>query len=62
MDGHVSHAGLAITTLMQDSGGSHKANLSTEFKFLPNSFDNLKFLYDHLNVTEDINKVNIIGA
>lgn len=47
---------------MQDSGGNHKANLLTKFKFLSNSFDGLEFDYDHLNATKDVEKVKTIGA
>lgn len=62
MSDHVSHADLVVNTLMQDSGGSHQSNLLTELKFWSNSFDNVKFLYDHLNVTELVEKVKTIGA
>lgn len=58
----ISQANLAITALMQDSGGSHKSNPSTEFKFWSNNFDGLKFLYDHQNLTEDVEKGKTIGA
>lgn len=58
----VSHAELVVTTLLQDSGDIHKANLLTEFKFLSNNFDGLKFFYDHLNAAEEVEKVKTIGA
>lgn len=62
MGDHVSHANMEVTTMMQDFGGRHKANPSTEFKFGSNSFDGLKFLCDHLNAIEDVEKVKTIGA
>lgn len=61
----VSNAELAVITLLQDSGASndsYKANPSTKFKFWSNSFDGLRFLYDHLNVIEDVEKGKTIGT
>lgn len=47
---------------MQDFGGSHKANPSTKFNVGSNNFDGLMFLYDHLNMNEDVEKLKTIGA
>lgn len=58
----VSQADMAITTLMHDSGNSPQTNPSSEFKFRSNSFDGLRYLYDHLNASEDVEKVKSIGA
>lgn len=62
MSDHVSHVGLASTTLNQDSDSSHQLNSSTKFKFWSNNFDDLKYIYDHMNVTKDVEKVKTIGA
>lgn len=58
----VSQADLVITTLMQNSGNSYQTNSSTEFKFWYNSFDGLRYVYDHMNTTGDIERVKSIGA
>lgn len=50
-----------ISSLMQEDGGSNKTKSSNEFKLCGTNFDGLKFLYDHLNSTEDVNKVKIVG-
>lgn len=47
---------------MQDSGSSHHTNPSSEFKFWSNNSDGLRYLYDYLNATEDVEKVKSIGA
>lgn len=46
---------------MQEVGGSDQTKSSNEFKFWGNHFDILKFLYDHLNAMEEVNKVKLIG-
>lgn len=45
---------------MCETGGSDQTRSSNEFKLCSNSFDGLKFLYDYLNATKDVNKVNTI--
>lgn len=62
MSGPVSHDDLAITNLTQDSDSNHQFNSSTEFMFWSKNFDGLKFLYDHMNVTQDFEKVETIGS
>lgn len=62
MSDDVSQEDLTITTLMQDSDSSHQANPSSKFKFCSNNFDWLRFLYDHVSTSEDVKKVNFIGA
>lgn len=62
MSGDVSQADLTITTLMQDSGSSHQSKPFSEFKFWSNNFDGLRYIYDPLNATEDIEKVKSIGS
>ena len=62
MSNNASQADLTITTLMQDSGSSHQSKPFTVYKLWSNSFDNLRYLYDHLNVTEDAEKVKSIGT
>lgn len=62
MSDNVSQADLTITTLMQDLGSSHQSKTSTEFKFLSNNFDGLRYLYDHLNATQYVEKVKFIGV
>lgn len=62
MSDDVIQACLKITTLMQDSGRSHQSKPSFEFKYWSNSFDGLGYLYDHLNTTDDVEKVKSIGA
>lgn len=47
---------------MQDSGNSDQSNSSNEFKLWFNIFDGLKYLYDDLNTTKDVEKVKTIGA
>lgn len=49
-----------ISSLMCEIDGSNQTRSSNEFMFLSNSFDKLKFLYDHLNSMEDVNKVKTI--
>lgn len=61
MSYQVCKAGWEISSLMQEAGGSDQTKLSNEFKFWGNSFDGLKFLYNHLNTTEDVNKVKTTG-
>lgn len=58
----VSHVDLRVTTLMQDSGGSQKVKPLNEFNFRSNCFDDKKFFYNHLNATEDVEKVKTIWA
>lgn len=41
--------------------GGRLSNPDPQFKFWENSFDNLKFLYDHLNLNEVIAKEKSIG-
>lgn len=45
--------------ICEPSGGNHTRS-SNEFRFWSNTFDGLKLLYDHLNATEDVNKVKTI--
>lgn len=47
---------------MQDLDSSYQAKPSSEFKFWSNNFDRLRFLYGHLNATEDVEKLKSIGA
>lgn len=47
---------------MQEAGDNLKPSPSMEFKFLSNSFDEIKYLHNHLNATEDVEKVNTISA
>lgn len=61
MSDEVYKADWEISSLIWEIGGSDQTRSSNEFKFRSNSFDGLKFLYDHLNVTEDVNKVKTIG-
>ena len=58
MTDEVCRADMEINSLMNTPGQSA---VSEEFKFWSNNFDGLRFLYDHLNATEDVNKVNKIG-
>lgn len=58
----VSQADLAITTLMHNLGNNYQTNSCSKFKFWYNSFDDLRYVYDHMNTTEDIKKVKSIGA
>lgn len=46
---------------MWEVGGSDQAKPYNEFKFWSNNFDGLRFLYNHLNTIEDVNKAKIIG-
>lgn len=62
MSDDVSLDDLTITTFMQDSGSSHQSKPSSEFKFCSIIFDGLRFLYDHLNSIEDVEKVKSVGA
>lgn len=62
MSDHASQADLGVTTLIQDSGSSHQSNPLVKFKFWSNNFDDLKYLYDHLSVIEDVEKVKTIGV
>lgn len=51
-------ADLAISSLMRETRGkNHQLKPSTKFKFWSNSFDGLRFLYDHPNMIEKVNKV-----
>lgn len=52
---------LEISSLLHDASGSDQTKPSNEFKFWGNNFDGLKFLYDHLNAMEDVNKVKTIS-
>lgn len=58
----VSQTNLTIITLMQDSCSSHQSKPFFKFKFWSNSFDGLRFLYDHMNATKDVEKVKSIDA
>lgn len=46
---------------MQEVDGSDQTKPSNGFKFRGNNFDELKFLYDHLNAMKYVNKVKTIG-
>lgn len=48
----VSQDDLKNTTLTHDLRSSHQSKPSTEFKLWSNSFDGLRYLYDHLNASE----------
>lgn len=61
MSDEVYRADWEISSLMCETDGRDQTRLSNELKFWSNSFDRLKFLYDHLNPTEDVNKVKTIG-
>ena len=58
MSDEACRADLEITSLMGELGNSHA---SEEFKFWSNNFDGIRFLYHHLNATEDVNKVKTVG-
>ena len=58
MTDEVCRADMEINSLMNVPGQSAA---SGEFKFWSSNFDGLRFLYDHLNATEDVNKVKKIG-
>lgn len=51
-----------MSLMRETRGNSHQIKSPTEFKLWSNNFDGLRFLYDHLNATEDVNKVKSIGA
>lgn len=61
MSDEVCRANCEISSLMCETGGSDQTRSSNEFKFCSNSFGGLKFLYNHLNATKDVNKVKTIG-
>ena len=42
--------------------GDHSGRASTENQFWSADFDGLKFLYDHLNATTDVNKLTPLGS
>lgn len=50
-----------IPFLMHKANRSDQIKPSNEFKYWGNCFDGLKFLYDHLNATIDMNKLKTIG-
>ena len=54
----VFRAHMEITSLMGEHMDSHAYE---EFKFWSNSFDGIRFLYDHLNTTDDFNKIKFVG-
>lgn len=57
----INKAYLAISALTQETDqGSYQPCPSTQFKFLGNNFDGLKFHYDHLNSDEYVVKAKAI--
>lgn len=56
----VCRADWEILSLMREASGRNQTRTFNEFKFRSNNFDGLKFLCDHLNTTEDVNKVKTI--
>lgn len=61
MSDKVCKADWEISSLMQEAGGRNQTKPSNKFKIWGKKFDGLKFLYDHLNAIEDVNKVKKIG-
>lgn len=61
MGDEICKADWEFPSLIHEAGGSDQTKSTNEFQFLGNNFDILKFLYDHLNVREDVNKVKTIG-
>lgn len=61
MTDEVCRADWEISSLMCETGGRDHTRSSNELKFWSNNFDGLKFLYDHLNAMDDVNKVKTIG-
>lgn len=50
-----------VSTLLKETG-DNSSRASTENKFWSADFDGLKFLYDHLNATEDVTKLRNLGS
>src|ERR1051325_3063336 len=50
-----------MSTLLKETGDNSNRT-STENKFWSADFDGLKFLYDHLNAIEDVNKLRNLGS
>lgn len=61
MSDDVCRADWEISSLMCEFGGSDQTKPSNKFKLSGHNFDRLKFLYDHLIATKDVNKVKKIG-
>ena len=61
MSDEVCRADWEISYLMQEASGNDQTKASNEFIFWGNIFDILRLLYDHMNATEDVNKVKTIG-
>lgn len=58
----ISNVDHVVSSMMQEPDqGSQQHRSNPQFKFWDNSFDGLKFLYDHLNSDEDIGKTKSIG-
>src|ERR1051325_5954634 len=51
----------AISKLLKETGDS-SGGASPENRFWAADFDGLKFLYDHLNATTDVNKLTHLGS
>lgn len=61
MSDEICRVDMKISSLMHEDGGNDQTNQSNKFKLWGNNFNGLKFLYDHLNATEDVDKVKMIG-
>lgn len=61
MSDEVCRADWEISSLMQEAGGNDQTKPSNEFKLWGNNFGRVKFLYDHMNATKDVNKMKTIG-
>lgn len=61
MSGEVYIADWEISSLMCETNESDHTRSYNEFKFWSNNFNGLTFLYDHLNSTDNMNKVKTIG-